>query len=245
MLPFLGAIALLTLFVVIESRSPAPLVPLEIFRSSTLTGANLVGALLSAAVASMVFILTLYMQQVLGYSALHTGLAFLPHALAAMIAAPLASQLISRLGVKLTLVIGMVAAMVGLLLLTGISVGGSYVRQLLPGTVVVGLGIVTGIVTVTIAATSGVGDREQGLASGLLNTSQQIGSAIGLAILVAVATARTGAIAASTGHGAIATTGGFQTALGVGAGFAALGILVAVLMIRQSPSQHPRADSLL
>ena len=244
-LPFLGAIALLALFVVIESRSPAPLVPLEIFRSSTLIGANLVGALLSAAVASMVFILTLYMQQVLGYSAFHTGLAFLPHALAAMIAAPLAAQLVSRLGVKLTLVIGMVAAMVGLLLLTGISVGGSYVRQLLPGTVIVGLGIVTGIVTVTIAATSGVSDREQGLASGLLNTSQQIGSAIGLAILVAVATARTGAISASTGHGAIATTRGFQSALGVGAGFAALGILVAVLMIRQSPSQHPRADSLL
>ena len=234
----LGAIALLSLFVWIESRSPAPLVPLEIFRQRSLTGANLVGALLSAAMASMVFILTLFMQQVLGYSALQTGLAFLPLALAAMVAAPVASQLAGRLGVKLTLVIGMVAAMLGLLLLTGISVQSSLVQDLLPGTVLVGLGIVTGLVSVTIAATSGVSDRDQGLASGLLNTSQQIGSAVGLAILVAVATARTWAIAASAGQSAIATTGGFQAALGVGAGFAALGIVVAVLMIRKSPGGH-------
>jgi EmrB/QacA subfamily drug resistance transporter len=234
LLPFGGAIALLSLFVWIELRSPAPLVPLGIFRDRNLMGANLVGALLSAAVASMVFIMTLFMQQVLGYSALQTGLAFLPHALAAMIAAPITSQLMSRLGVKQTLVIGMVAAMVGLLLLTGISVQSSFVRDLLPGTVIVGLGIVTGIVSVTIAATAGVSDRDQGLASGLLNTSQQIGSAIGLAILVAVATARTEAISASTENAAIAITSGFQAALGVGAGFAALGILVAVLMIRKS-----------
>ena len=239
-LPLLGAIALLSLFVWIEARSPAPLVHLEIFRQRTLTGANLVAALLSAAVASMVFILTLFMQQVLHYSALQTGLAFLPHALAAMLAAPLAAQLVSRLGVKQTLVIGMMMAMVGLLLLTGISVQSAFVRDLLPGTVIVGLGIVTGIVSVTIAATSGMSDRNQGLASGLLNTSQQVGSAIGLAILVAVATARTEAIAASTGNSPIATTSGFQAALGVGAGFAALGILVAVLMIGKSVSQRPQ-----
>ena len=240
----LGAIALLALFVWIESRSPAPLVPLEIFRQRSLTGANLVGALLNAAVGSMVFILTLFMQQVLGYSPLQTGLAFLPHGLAAMVAAPVASQLVSRVGVKLTLVIGMVAAMVGLLMLTGISVQSNFVRDLLPGTVLVGLGIVTGLVSVTIAATSGVGDRDQGLASGLLNTSQQIGAAVGLAILVAVTTARTQAIAASAGQSAIATTGGFQAALGVGAGFAALGIVVAVLMIRKSPSQQSRIETL-
>ena len=236
-LPCVGAIALLALFVWLEARSPAPLVPLELFRQRSLIGANLVGALLSAAVASMVFILTLFMQQVLHYTALQTGLAFLPHALAAMIAAPIASQLVSRLEVKSTLVIGMVAAMVGLLLLTGISVQSSFVRDILPGTVIVGLGIVTGIVSVTIAATTGVRDRDQGLASGLLNTSQQIGSAIGLAILVAVATARTQAIVASTGNALIATTGGFQTALSVGAGFAALGILVAVLLIRKAAGQ--------
>ncbi len=235
-----GAIAFLALFIWVESRSPAPLVPLVIFRSSTLTGANLVGALLSAAVASMVFILTLYMQQVLGYSALQTGMAFLPHALAAMAAAPLASQLLTRIGVKSTMVSGMVASMVGLLLLTHIPVQGNFVRDLLPGTVLVGFGIVTGLVSVTIAATAGVADSEQGLASGLLNTAQQIGSAVGLAILVAVATARTQAIVASTGNSRAAlqtaTTGGFQAALAVGAGFAAIGIIVALLVIREQKS---------
>lgn len=236
-LAFLGALALLALFIFIESRSPAPLVPLEIFRQRTLTGANIVGALLSAAVASMVFILTLFMQQVLGYSAIQTGLAFLPHAIAAMIAAPLASQLVNRIGLKLTLVLGMMSAMVGLLFLTAISVESSFIRDLLPGTVIVGFGIVTGIVTVTIAATSGVSDQDQGLASGLLNTSDQIGSAIGLAILVAVATARTQAIVATTGKSPMAITSGFQAALLVGAGFAALGILVTVLMIKPKSSR--------
>ena len=239
-----SAIAFLALFIWVESRSPAPLMPLVIFRSSTLTGANLVAALLSAAVASMVFILTLYMQQVLGYSALQTGMAFLPHALAAMAAAPLASQLLSRIGVKSTMVSGMVASMVGLLLLTHIPVQGNFVRDLLPGTVLVGLGIVTGLVSVTIAATAGVADSEQGLASGLLNTAQQIGSAVGLAILVAVATARTQAIVASTGNSPAglqtATTGGFQAALAVGAGFAAIGIIVALLVIREQKSPRLR-----
>ncbi len=246
-LPFGGAIALLALFVFVEARSPAPLVPLGIFRNSTLTGANLVGALLNAAVGSMVFILTLYMQQVLGYSALQTGLAFLPHAIAAMLAAPLADRLVNRVGVKLTLVIGMVAAMVGLLLLTGISVQGGFVRDLLPGTVIVGFGIVTGLVTVTIAATAGVSDSDQGLASGLLNTFQQIGAAVGLAILVAVSTARTNAIAASTDNSPTvqtATIGGFQAALAVGAGFAAIGIVVAVFMIRESECHRDRTKAL-
>ena len=244
-LSFGGAIALLALFVFLESRSPAPLVPLSIFRQRSLTGANLVGALLSAAVASMVFILTLYMQQVLGYSPFQTGLAFLPHALAAMLAAPLASQLVTRFGVKSTLVSAMVASMVGLLLLSRIPIDGNFVRDLLPGTVVVGFGIVTGIVTVTIAATSGVSNEEQGLASGLLNTSQEIGAALGLAILVAVSTARMKAIAASIGNSPTviktATTAGFQAALAFGAGFAAIGILVALLMV-QSDRRHTQTE---
>lgn len=246
LLSIVMAIALLFLFVFVESRSRAPLVPLSIFRRRTLTAANLVGALLSAAVASMVFILTLYMQQVLGYTALQTGLAFLPHAIAAMIAAPIASQFVSRFGVKLTLMLGMTLSMVGLLLLTQIPIEGNFVRDLLPGTVLVGLGIVTGIVSVTIAATAGVGDSEQGLASGLLNTSQQIGSAVGLAILVAISTARSTAVAASLSHSPltvpIATTAGFQAALAVGTGFAALGILVAGWLIREQECDRAPKD---
>ena len=230
-LPLLGAIALFSLFIWIESRSSAPLVPLKLFRQRTLIGINIVGALLSAAVGSMVFILTLYMQQVLGYSALQTGLAFLPHALAATLGAPIATKSIDRFGVKRTLIIGMVASMLGLMLLTRISVHSSFGWDILPGTVIVGFGIIIGIISVTIAATAGVSDRDQGLASGLLTTSQEIGAAIGLAILVAVATARTQSISTRMGNSAIATTGGFQAALWVGAGFALLGIVVATITI--------------
>ncbi len=236
-----GALALLALFIFVESRVRSPLIPLRIFRQRTLVGANVVAGLLSAAAASMVFILTLYMQQVLGYSALQTGLAFLPHALAATLAAPVASRLVTSIGVKSTIIVSMITLMVGLLLLTQIPLQGNFVRDLLPGTVIVGFGIVTGIVTATIAATTGVDDHEQGLASGLLNTAQEIGSALGLAILVAVASARTHAIIALTGNSSTvspaATLGGFQAALSAGAGFAAIGILVAVFVIRE---RHPR-----
>ena len=237
---FVGAIALLTLFVWIESRSTAPLIPLQIFRQRALMGANLVGGLLCAAVGSMIFILTLYMQQVLGYSALQTGLAFLPHAVAATIAAPIVSQLVDHLGVKRTLIIGMVASMVGLLLLTRITPHSSFGWDILPGTVITGFGIIIGIVSVTIIATAGISDRDQGLVSGLLTTSQEVGAAIGLAILVAVASWRTKSIVSEHGDSPMATTSGFQTALGVGAGFAALGVLVTVLTL--SNARTNKAD---
>lgn len=151
---------------------------------------------------STIFILTLYMQQVLSYSALQTGLAFLPHAIAAMIAAPVASQLATRFGTKTTLTGSMTLAAVGLLHLSRIPVQGNFVRDLLPGTVIIGFGIVMTLVSVTIAATAGISDSEQGMASGLLNTSQQIGAALGLAILVAVSTARTEAVLVSLGGAA-------------------------------------------
>ncbi len=231
------AIALLTLFVAIESRSKAPLVPLRIFRQRSLMGANIVGMLMSAAAASMVFILTLYMQQVLGYSALQTGLGFLPHALAAIAAAPFGSRLATRFGVKVTMIVGISMILFGLLLLTQISVRGSFIRDLLPGTAIVGFGIVTSIIGVTIAATAGASDREQGLVSGVLNTAQQIGSAVGLAILVAVSTARTHTLMSLTANSPMAMqmalTGGFQAALAVGAAFAAVGVLVALFVVRQ------------
>lgn len=239
----LGAIALLVLFVFIESRVQVPLVPLRIFRQRTLAGANLVCALISAAVVSMVFIITIYMQQVLGYSALQTGLAFLPNALAAIISGPLASQLVNRFSVKYTLVCGMVATMVGLLLLTHISVQGDYVRDLLLGTIIVGFGFVTSFLAITLAATAGVSDLEQGLASGLLNTSQQIGAALGLPILVAVSSARTSALMAGTNNltaQKAAITGGFQAALAAGAGFTAIGIFIVVLVIRERECHHSK-----
>lgn len=228
-------------FAVIESRSKSPLVPLGIFRRRTLTGANTIALLMGAASASMIFILTLYMQEVLSYSAIQTGLAFLPHALAAMVGAPLGSRLATKVGVKSTLVGGMMVLMLGMLLLTRISASGSFLRDLLPGTVVTGFGIVLCLVAATIAATAGLGDSEQGLASGLLNTAQQIGAAVGLALLVAVSTARTEALGSADGGLAVAQkealTGGFQYGLATAAGFAAIGVLVPLFVIRkQQPS---------
>jgi len=230
-------LVLLAAFVVIESRSKAPLVPLGIFRRRTLTAANIVGLLMGAASASMIFILTLYMQEVLGYSALQTGLAFLPHALAAMFGAPFGSRLATKVGVKSTMIGGMTMLMLGMLLLTRISADGNFVRDLLPGTVVTGFGIVLCLVAATIAATAGLSDSEQGLASGLLNTAQQIGAALGLAILVAVSTARTQALNSATGNSAVAQkealTGGFQYGLATAVGLAAIGVLVPLFVIRQ------------
>jgi EmrB/QacA subfamily drug resistance transporter len=230
------ALVLLAAFVLIEARSPDPLVPLRVFRQRTVTGANLIGLLMSAAIGSTIFILTLYMQQILNYSALQTGLAFLPHAIAAMIAAPIASQLATRLGTKNTLIASMTLAAVGLLHLSRIPVQGNFVRDLLPGTVVIGFGIVMTLVAVTIAATAGISDSEQGIASGLLNTSQQIGAALGLAILVAVSTARTEAVMAQLGGAAdaqrIALTAGFRAALVGGVSFAIVGVLVALFVIQ-------------
>ncbi len=228
------AIALLCTFVAIESRADVPLMPLAIFRRQTLVAANSIGAVLNAAAGSMVFILTLYMQQVLHYSALQTGISFLPHAMAAIAAAPIGSRLTTKIGIKKTLICGMIFNIIGLLLLTGMSVSGNFVRELLPGTIVLGFAIVISIVATTIAATTGVSDSEQGLASGLYNTSQQVGAAIGLAILVAVATARTKNLAARLGNNSAALLGGFQYALFFAAGFAAIGLVVAIFAIRES-----------
>ncbi len=240
---FAIAILLLAAFVWIEAHVSDPLVPLRVFRQRTLTGANLIGLLISAAIGSTIFILTLYMQQVLGYSALQTGLAFLPHAIAAMLSAPIASQLATRFGVKNTLTGSMTLAAVGLLHLSRIPVQGNFVRDLLPGTVIIGFGIVMTLVAVTIAATAGISDREQGMASGLLTTSQQIGAALGLAILVAVSSARTNAVNAELGgaanaqQGALtaeALTAGFEAALMVSVGFTIIGVLVALFVIQEA-----------
>ena len=233
---FGAGIVLLISSVFIEAHSKAPLIPLRVFRNRTVVGANLIGMMMGASIGSAVFILTLYMQQVLNYSALQTGLAFLPHAIAAIVAAPVASLLTTRFGIQVTLASSTTLAAVGLMHLSRIPVQGSFVRDLLPGTIIIGLGIVMSLVAVTIAATGSLDDRDQGMASGLLNTSQQVGAALGLAILVATATARTEAVfagASSSSAKTAAVTAGFQSALLVGAGFALAGLLVALLVIRK------------
>jgi EmrB/QacA subfamily drug resistance transporter len=235
---FAIALALLGAFAWIESFMRSPLIPLRVFRSRRLTGANLIGLLMAGAIAPSIFVLTLYMQQVLNYSALQTGLAFLPHGIAAIVAAAIATPTVDRFGTKNTLIGSMSLGVFGLLHLSWIPVRGEFVRDLLPGTALTGFSIVMVIVAVTIAATTGIEDREQGMVSGLLATAQEIGAALGLAIVIAVATDRTQMVMAQAGETAhtksIALTAGFRAALSVSMGLAISGVLVAILVLQKT-----------
>ncbi len=182
-----GSLALLAAFVVIERRSPAPLVPFSIFRLRTLTGANVVGLLIGASLFSMFFFISLYMQNVLGYSAIKAGLSYLPLAITIILAAGIASQLVTKIGFKPVMATGMAFVAGGLAWFSQISVDGSYVSDVLFPSLLAAVGLGFSFVPVTIAAMSNVQDREAGLASGLINTSQQVGGALGLAILSSVA----------------------------------------------------------
>ncbi len=220
-------------FILIEMRSPSPLVPLSFFRRRTVTGANVIGLLLGTAVFGMFFLLSLYMQQVIGFSALETGFGYLAVALTAVVTSGLAQALVTRIGVKPALVIGMVTLALGLLYFTQISVGGSYVNDLLPGFILIGIGLGFSFVPVSIAALAGIESRDAGLASGLINTNQQIGGAIGLAILTTVATTRTDHLASSGSSRAEALVGGFQLAFWVGAAFAVVGLLTTLIVLKR------------
>src|SRR5881227_366425 len=184
--------ALLGAFAVIERRSRAPLVPFSIFGLRTVSGANVVGLLTGASLFSMFFFISLYMQQVLGYSAIHAGLSYLPLALSIIVAAGLGGQLVTRFGFKPVLAAGMAFVALGLLWFSRVSVGGGFLTDILGPSLLAAIGLGFGFVTSTIAAVSGVNEREQGVASGLINTSQQIGGALGLAVLSTIATTRTG-----------------------------------------------------
>lgn len=229
------ALVLLVTFVFIEARVNVPLIRLGIFRLRTLTGANLIGFLAPGALGAMVFIVTLYMQKVLGYGPVTTGLAFLPMALIFIVITNVVSRFVPRFGVRRLLIAGMFVMALGLLLLTRISVENAYWTTLFPGTLVVALGIGPSFTVMAIAATDGVSDREQGLASGLLNTTQQVGSGLVLAVVAVVSAVQTTALMHQQGVSAkAALVGGFHYAFIVGAVFAVLGGLVAIFVIRES-----------
>ena len=219
-------------FVVIELRSKAPLVPFRIFRLRTLTGANVVGLLLGASLFSMFLFLSLYMQQVLGYSAIKTGISYLPLALTIIFSAGIASQLVTRIGFKPVLMTGMALLAGGLVWFGQVSVGGSYVGEILGPSLLAAVGLGLAFVPVTIAAVAGIRERDAGLASGLINTSQQIGGALGLAILSAISISVTG-----TSRNPGMLTDGFHDAFLAGAGFAGLGLLATLLLIRNRDSR--------
>jgi EmrB/QacA subfamily drug resistance transporter len=189
---FIASLVLIGAFLAIERTVSEPLMPFKIFRIRTVTGANVVAALLGAVLFANFFVLTLYVQNVLGYTALRTGITFLATAGTAVIAAGVAQALVTRVGVKPILALGLVLMTAGMAWYTQISVGGSYAADLLPGYLFVGVGIAFSYVPVTIAALAGVAEREAGLASGLINTSQQIGGGIGVALASTVFTSHIG-----------------------------------------------------
>ena len=230
---FAVSFALLAGFVAWELRHEEPLMRFGILQTRTVSGANVAGFILGTALFSMFLMLTLYMQQVLGYSAMKSGLAYLAVAGTAIVWSGVASQLVTRMGVKPVLVVGMAAMTAGLLWFTRVSVGGSYVNDLLPGFLLIGVGIGFSFVPISIAALAGVKPAEAGLASGLINTSQQIGGALGIAALSTIATSRTDD---SIGNGAAvsqALVDGFSSAFLVGAVVAALGVVASLVLIRR------------
>jgi MFS family permease len=208
--------------------------PLGIWKRRTIAGANAVGFGLGTAVFGMFFLLSLYMQEVLGFSALKTGLGYLAVALTSVVAAGVAQALVTRLGVRPVLSIGLAAMAIGLAYFTQVSVDGSYVTDLLPGFLCVGVGLGFSFVPVSIAALAGVTDREAGLASGLINTTQNIGGAVGLAILTTVSTTHAENLIADGTARLTAITEGFSLAFWVAAGFAVAALIVTLVFLRGS-----------
>ena len=229
---FTASLALLTGFVAWEARSRDPLMPLSIFRLRTLVGANIAGLILGTVLFAMFLMLTLYMQQVLGYSPLKTGFAYLAVAGTAIVWSAVAAQLVTRVGVKPVLVTGMTFLTAGIAFFTQVSPDGSYVSDLLPGFLVIAVGMGFSFVPISIAALAGVKPSEAGLASGLINTSQQVGGALGIAALSAIATSTTTDKLASGAAKATALTDGFQAAFTAGAAVGVVGILVALFVVR-------------
>ena len=240
-----GALALLAAFVANERRHRNPLTPLSIFRINGLGFSNVTQLIAFAGLLAMFFYLTLYMQNVLGYSAIQTGAAYLPLCFAIGTAAGISSQLLSRVGTRPVIVAGAVIAAGGMYWLSRIPVDGSFLSDLLPGMLVLSFGVGPMFVAVTTAANAGVPADKAGLAASLLNASQQVGGALGLAIFTAVATSRTDHLLAAHTPVAHALTAGFQRALLIGS---VLILASAVLGLRATNTRgeepQPSADSL-
>jgi EmrB/QacA subfamily drug resistance transporter len=242
---FAVAGALLVGFVGWESRASEPLMPFSIFRTSTVSAANIAGLILGTVSFSMFLMLTLYMQQVLGYSPMKTGVAYLAVAVTAIVWSTVAAQLVNRVGVKPTIVAGMTLLTVGLLYFTQVSVGGTYAGDLLPGFLIIAAGLGFSFVPISIAALAGVQPSEAGLASGLFNTSQQIGGALGIAALSTIATTKTSDGVAAGTPLPKALTDGFEAAFIWGAVVAAIGIVLTLVLVRREDLEQPVEEEAL
>ncbi|MDQ6821813.1 MAG: MFS transporter [Actinomycetota bacterium] len=239
-----GAAVLLLAFLAIELRQQHPLMPFSIFRLRTLRGANIVGLLIGMSLFSMFFFISLYLQNVLHYSPIKTGISYLPLAIGIILSAGAASQLVTRVGFKPPLIAGLLLVAGALLWFSQVpATGGSFAADILGPSLLAAFGLGFAFVPVTIAAVTGTEPSEAGLASGLINTSQQVGGALGLAILATVANSRTQSLFHTGVHSAsVALTKGFDRAFLVGAGFAIVGAILAAVMISSRDSrEHSKA----
>jgi EmrB/QacA subfamily drug resistance transporter len=232
--------ALVVAFFVIERLSKAPLLPLRIFRLRTLTGSNIAGLLMGAAIFSQFFLLTLYMQEVLHYSAIKTGVAYIGLTLTIIVFSAVAQALVTRVGVRRVLPLGLALTTVALLLFARLPVHGHYWVDLFPAFLISGLGLALAFVPMSIGALTGVTQADAGIASGLINTNQQIGGAIGVAAATTIATTFTthyvNAHVGSSAFGGAALTHGFGIAFYALAGIAAAGAVLSWLLLESHPA---------
>src|SRR4051794_35529939 len=245
---FAIAAALIVAFITIEHRHEDPLVPLGIFKNRSLAAADVTMLVLAAALFGMFFFCTLYLQQVLGYSALKTGLAYMPFSVTLIGASAAASQLVNRFTPKPVLLTGLLVATTGFAFLTRISGHGDYASHVLPAMIVLGAGLGLAFVPITIAATNGVPSAESGLASGLLNTTQQVGGSLGLAILSSVSTSRFTSAVDSGSPLNVALTHGFKGAFVVSGVLCVIGLVVALVLLpprrRRVEDEHAETAAL-
>ncbi len=232
--------ALIGAFFLVELRSKAPLLPLRIFRLRTLTASNVSGLLMGGAIFSQFFLLTLYMQEVLHYSAIRTGVAYIGLTLTIIAFSAASQALVTRLGIRRVLPVGLALSAVALILFARLPVDGHYWTDLFPAFIISGVGLALAFVPMSIGGLTGVQQADAGVASGLINTSQQIGGAVGVALATTVATTYTAHFvsdhAGSSAFGGAALTHGFGVAFYVLAGLAALGAVLSALMLESNPA---------
>jgi EmrB/QacA subfamily drug resistance transporter len=230
------SLALLAAFVVRQAMAGSPLVPLRIFGSRNVTGANLVQALTVAGMFGMFFLGVLYLERVLGYDALQTGLAFLPTTVVmGTLSVRYSERLIMRFGARTTLLPGLVLIAGSLVLFSRVPVGGDYVLDVLPSMILLGVGVGASFPALTTLAMSGATDDDAGLTSGLVNTTMQVGAALGLAVLATLSASRSTTLTAQGTPAAAALTGGYQQGLLIGAGLVVVAIAIAVTVLRSQP----------
>ena len=242
----LGAVsaALLAGFITREATARNPLMPLSVFRSRNVAGANLVQVLMVAGLFGMFFMGALYLQRVLGYSAIEVGVAFLPLSIGiGAMSLKWAPMLVNRFGPRTVLVPALLLIAVALLLLSRVTVDGNYATDILPSMLMIGIGAGLSFPALMTLAMSGATAEDAGLASGLVNTSQQMGGALGLALLVTMSTTRTDSRLADGASQAAALTDGFQLAFAIGAGLVLAGVVLAVTVLKKPEEMPQEADT--